>query len=83
MKPFSKGEKDEHEAVVGGASFIVADASDAYAYDYGQENIIYRLDAAGDTVLRVHWANQATGLVADEVAELMFKPALWGDIAFK
>ena len=40
-------------------------------------------DAADDTVLRAHWSNQATGLVADEVAELLFRPALWGDVEFK
>ena len=39
--------------------------------------------AADDTVLRVHWSNQATGLVADEVAELQYSPALWGSIEFK
>jgi hypothetical protein len=40
-------------------------------------------DPAGkDTVLRVYWANQATGIVADEVAELMMQPALWGAFEF-
>ena len=40
-------------------------------------------DPAGkDTVLRVYWANQATGIVADEVAELMMNPALWGTFEF-
>ena len=39
--------------------------------------------AADDTVLRVHWSNQATGLVADEVAELQYSPALWGSIEFQ
>ena len=40
-------------------------------------------EAADDTVLRIHWSNKATGLVADEVAELAYKPALWGEIEFK
>ncbi len=41
-------------------------------------------DAAGtDTNLRIHWANKATGIVADEVAELMMQPALWGTIDFE
>jgi len=38
-------------------------------------------DAAGkDTVLRSHWNNQATGIVADEVAELQLEPKNWGRI---
>ena len=38
-------------------------------------------DAPGkDTVLRSHWNNQATGLVADEVDELRLDPKNWGKI---
>jgi hypothetical protein len=41
-------------------------------------------DAAGkDTVLRSHWNNQSTGIVADEVAELQLEPANWGRISFE
>ena len=41
-------------------------------------------DAAGkDTVLRSHWNNQATGIVADEVAELQLEPKNWGEIVFQ
>ena len=41
-------------------------------------------DAAGkDTVLRSHWNNQATGIVADEVQELMLEPRNWGRIVFE
>lgn len=41
-------------------------------------------DAAGkDTVLRSHWNNQATGIVADEVAELQLEPRNWGRIVFE
>jgi hypothetical protein len=41
-------------------------------------------DKAGiDTVLRTHWNNQATGLVSDEVYELMMEPAKWGEISFQ
>ncbi len=41
-------------------------------------------DPAGkDTILRTYWANQAAGIVADEVAELMIQPALWGTIIFE
>jgi len=41
-------------------------------------------DAAGNnTVLRSHWNNQATGIVADEVAELQIEPANWGRISFE
>jgi hypothetical protein len=41
-------------------------------------------DPAGrDTILRSHWNNQATGLVADEVYELMHEPKNWGVILFE
>jgi hypothetical protein len=41
-------------------------------------------DKAGmDTVLRTHWSNQVTGLVSDEVYELMMEPASWGEINFQ
>ena len=40
-------------------------------------------EAGDDTVLRVHWSNKATGLVADEVAELVWNSALWGEIKFQ
>lgn len=36
-----------------------------------------------DTVLRSHWSNQATGIVADEVAELMLEPKRWGLLSFE
>ena len=41
-------------------------------------------DQAGkDTVLRSHWSNQATGIVADEVWELVPQPQNWGRITFE
>lgn len=41
-------------------------------------------DPAGkDTVLRSHWNNQATGMVADEVWELVPDPKQWGQITFE
>jgi outer membrane protein assembly factor BamB len=39
--------------------------------------------AGGDTVLRSYWNNQATGLVADEVWELVLEPKNWGKIGFE
>lgn len=36
-----------------------------------------------DTVLRTHWNNQSTGLVADEVFELKMEPGNWGQIIFE
>jgi hypothetical protein len=36
-----------------------------------------------DTVLRSHWNNQATGIVADEVAELQLQPNNWGRLIFE
>jgi DNA-binding beta-propeller fold protein YncE len=41
-------------------------------------------EAAGkDTVLRSYWNNQATGIVADEVAELQLEPKNWGRLIFE
>jgi len=36
-----------------------------------------------DTLLRSYWNNQATGLVADEVFELMLEPKNWGRLTFE
>lgn len=36
-----------------------------------------------DTVLRSYWNNQHTGLIADEVRELMIEPSRWGRITFE
>jgi hypothetical protein len=35
------------------------------------------------TVLRTHWSNQATGLVADAVLELKLEPGNWGVLLFR
>jgi len=41
-------------------------------------------DAGGqDTVLRTYWNNQKTGIVDDEVAELMMEPCNWGELIFR
>jgi len=41
-------------------------------------------DAGGqDTVLRTYWNNQKTGIVDDEVAELMMEPSSWGELIFR
>ncbi|HUU11672.1 MAG TPA: hypothetical protein VM431_14190 [Phycisphaerae bacterium] len=41
-------------------------------------------DTAGqDTVLRTYWNNQHTGIVNDEVFELMMEPQHWGRLIFK
>jgi len=34
-------------------------------------------------VLRSYWNNQATGIVADEVAELQLEPKNWGRLIFE
>ncbi len=39
--------------------------------------------AGNDTMLRTYWNNQATGIVDDEVFELMMEPANWGEIMFQ
>jgi hypothetical protein len=36
-----------------------------------------------DTVLRTYWNNQHTGIVNDEVFELMMEPKNWGELNFK
>jgi len=36
-----------------------------------------------DTVLRTYWNNQKTGIVDDEVAELMMEPRNWGQLIFR
>jgi hypothetical protein len=36
--------------------------------------------AGDDTVLRSYWANLSTGLVSDEVEELMMTPKAWGEL---
>jgi hypothetical protein len=36
-----------------------------------------------DTMLRNHWSNQRTGIVNDEVHELMMEPAFWGAAKFE
>jgi hypothetical protein len=38
--------------------------------------------AGADTALRTHWSNQETGLVNDEVFELMMAPRRWGTFTF-
>lgn len=39
--------------------------------------------AGNDTVLRTYWNNQHTGIVNDEVFELMLEPKNWGELIFK
>lgn len=39
--------------------------------------------AGNDTVLRSHWANLSTGIVSDEVEELMMTPKEWGDFVLE
>lgn len=35
------------------------------------------------SALRSYWSNQATGIVAEEVAELQLTPGNWGKISFE
>ncbi len=39
--------------------------------------------AGSDTVLRTYWNNQKTGIVNDEVFELMVEPKYWGEFFFE
>ena len=54
--------------------------SDAMVGDFG---VTFGDPAGQDTVLRSHWNNQATGIVADEVAELQLQPKNWGRFTFE
>ncbi|NQT92210.1 MAG: hypothetical protein HQ559_05570 [Lentisphaerae bacterium] len=36
-----------------------------------------------DTRLRSYWNNQTTGIVDDDVAELMMSPNNWGQLIFR
>ncbi len=49
----------------------------------GDFGVTFGNETGDDTALRVHWSNQATGIVADEVYELMLQPANWGTIQFE
>ncbi|OPZ26813.1 MAG: hypothetical protein BWZ02_01870 [Lentisphaerae bacterium ADurb.BinA184] len=46
----------------------------------GDFGVTYGDPDGKDTVLRSYWNNQATGIVADEVWELVLAPANWGQI---
>lgn len=49
----------------------------------GDFGVTYSDVAGGDTALRAYWSNQATGIVNDEVFELMMEPGKWGDLLIK
>jgi len=48
----------------------------------GDMGVTYGDEAGERTRLRVYWSNQTTGIVDDQVAELMMEPRNWGDLAF-
>jgi hypothetical protein len=49
----------------------------------GDFGVTYGDPAGKDTVLRNHWNNQSTGIVADEVWELGIEPKNWGELVFE
>lgn len=49
----------------------------------GDLGVTHGNKAGNDTVLRSYWANLSTGLVSDEVEELMMTPRAWGSLAFE
>jgi hypothetical protein len=49
----------------------------------GDVGVTHGNKAGNDTVLRSYWANLSTGLVSDEVEELMMVPRNWGELEFK
>ena len=46
----------------------------------GDLGVTHGNKVGNDTVLRSYWANLSTGLVSDEVEELMMTPRAWGEI---
>jgi len=49
----------------------------------GDMGVTHGNRAGNDTVLRSYWSNTGTGLVSDEVEELMMVPKAWGEIALQ
>ena len=49
----------------------------------GDMGVTYGDPAGKKTLLRSYWNNQATGIVADDVYELMLQPANWGKFLFE
>lgn len=49
----------------------------------GDLGVTYGDREGRDTVLRVYWANPETGIVSDEVEELLLKPRNWGELALQ
>jgi len=48
----------------------------------GDMGVTHGNKAGNDTVLRSYWANLNTGLISDEVEELMMAPQNWGVLTF-
>ncbi|OPZ26045.1 MAG: putative major pilin subunit [Lentisphaerae bacterium ADurb.BinA184] len=49
----------------------------------GDVGVTHGNKAGNDTVLRSYWANLSTGLVSDEVEELMMVPPNWGELVLE
>lgn len=49
----------------------------------GDLGVTHGNKAGNDTVLRSYWSNLSTGLVSDEVEELMMVPRNWGELELK
>lgn len=49
----------------------------------GDVGVTHGNKAGNDTVLRSYWANLSTGLVSDEVEELMMVPQSWGELTLE
>jgi hypothetical protein len=80
------------QAFPGGNGYVVEASIPAAALGFelepglalkGDFGVTFGDPAGKDTILRTYWANQAAGIVADEVAELMIRPSLWGSIVFE
>ena len=49
----------------------------------GDFGVTHSDNGGTDTALRTYWNNQKTGIVNDEVFELMIEPSNWGELIFK
>ncbi|HWE04328.1 MAG TPA: hypothetical protein VG326_18125 [Tepidisphaeraceae bacterium] len=56
---------------------------DAYPVLRGDFGVTYGDPAGQRTRLRSYWSDQKTGIVDDNVAELMMQPKNWGELTFK
>lgn len=81
VKADARGKRYVVEAAIPLAALTFApSAGQTFGGDFG---VTFGDPAGKDTVLRSYWSNQATGIVADEVEELLLQPKNWGQFSFE